>query len=47
MKMPLLVAALLIEASFLWIASTEGAIVPSISLLLVASAIHVAPLGTQ
>jgi hypothetical protein len=42
MKMPLLVAALLMEASFLWIASTEGAIVPSISLLLVASAIHVA-----
>jgi hypothetical protein len=40
--MPLIVAALLMEASFLWIASTEGAIIPSILLLLVASAIHVA-----
>ena len=40
--MPLIVAALLIEASFLWIASTGGAVVPSISLLLVASAIYVA-----
>jgi alpha-1,6-mannosyltransferase len=42
MKMPLIVAALLIEASFLWIAATDGAVVPSILLLLVAIAVHVA-----